>query len=241
MDGPGSGQERWDVHCSPMAKNQKKRRRKRNDPQRKEIQAQREEARRRLVEQRRREAEAAERRTNRLKQVRRFGLPALAGIAVFAIALLLFRPERELPGVQRVTEIDVLVDDADEPRPLAASEIPFDYATATPTSGPFLTGTPSCGVFDDEISPEEAATAIYHGAVVLWYQPSIDAGQIAALSAIVADYDAEVLMSPNASLESPIVATAFNRLKRYDSVGNDLALFADVYRGRGPGDADCPS
>ena len=77
----------------------------RNDPRRKEAQQQREEARRRLAEERRAQEEAAAQKAKRMQLLRRLGMPTLAGIAVFAVALLLFRPARELPGVQQPQQI----------------------------------------------------------------------------------------------------------------------------------------
>ena len=214
-----------------MAKN-KKRRRNRNDPRRKEIQRQREEARRRVAEQRRKEREAEEQRARRFALLRRFGLPVLAGLGVFTIALVLFRPAPELPGVQRPP--------LQEPVELAAGAS-GEYDSATPTSGAYLPGDPICGAFEDEISPEQAVTALYHGAVVLWHRPGLPESELAELAGFVDEFPATLVVSPNDAVAGPIVATAWGRLRAYDGADADVREFVQIYRDRGPGEATCPT
>lgn len=215
-----------------MAQKPKKRRRNRNDPQRQQAQQQREEARRRLAEERRAQAEAEAQKAKRMALIRRLGLPALAGIAVFTIALILFRPARELPAVQQPAEI--------EATELAAGAT-FDYGSDTPTSGPYLPGDPKCGMYATEVTPEEAVTALYHGGVVLWYSPELGAEDVIDLAALAGEYPADVLLSRNSAITDPIVATAWGRLRTYDGPGDDVKEFVDVYKGRGPGDGTCPT
>ena len=215
-----------------MAQKPTKRRRSRNDPQRKQAQHQREEARRRLAEERRAQAEAEAQKAKRMALVRRLGLPAFAGIAVFAVALVLFRPARELPGVQRPVEI--------EAQELAAGAT-YDYGSDTPTSGPYLPGDPTCGMYATQVTPEDAVTALYHGGVVLWYSPELGAEEVIELAALAGEYPAEVLLSRNAAIDEPIIATAWGRLRGYDGPGDDVKEFVDVYKGRGPGDGTCPT
>ena len=229
MDAGLHGQER-DVSYTPtMAQKPKKRRRNRNDPRRQEIQKQREEARRRLAEQRRAEAETEAAKANRLAQLRRFGLPTVLGLAVFAVALVLFRPARELPGVQQ----PVLVDAA-----ALEAGATFAYGTDTPTSGPYLPGDPLCGSFDEQISAEQAVTSLYHGGIVLWHRPDMAATDVSSLVAI-ANGLPEVTISPNAGIADPIVATAWGRQRPYDGPGDDVREFVDVYLHRGLGEGTC--
>ena len=61
-----------------------------------------------------------------------------------------------------------------------------------------------------------------------------------SLREIVGDFDQRVILSPNASMTDPIVATAWNRLKRYESVGSEIEEFITTYRGRGPERIGCP-
>ena len=80
----------------------KKKPRSRSDPARREAAARRDEARRLAAEERRREQEAAERRQKLKKTARRLAVPVLAGLGVVVAAIFLFRPEKELAGVEKV-------------------------------------------------------------------------------------------------------------------------------------------
>lgn len=213
-------------------KNRKKstRSRSRHDPDRARVQAQREEARQRERERRRLEEETREKREKLKKRIRSLAVPALVGIGVFAVAFVVFRPSDEVDGVERPDEIESVA--------LASGET-FDYGTPTPTSGPYAPEAPACGVFADQIAPEDAVAALRVGAVVLWYRP--DATQAAAdLEAIAALWDSHVIVSPNDAIESPVVATAWNRRLAYDE-GAPATEFAETYRKRGPEEGDCPS
>ena len=48
-----------------------------------------------------------------------------------------------------------------------------------------------------------------------------------------------MVVSPQEGLADPIIATAWNRLMRYDSA-EGVAEFLDIYRNRAAGDGDCP-
>jgi len=213
-----------------MAAQKKKRRRNRRDPHRAEAAAQREEARRRQREERRQAALAQQKRDARLALFKRWGRFALVGASVTLIALLIFRQTPEVEGVEAPAEIRALQ--------LADGEV-FDYGTDTPTSGNYYKDQQACGVFDERISNEAAATAIYYGAVVLWYSPDLPAADLAELLTTAGAYDSHVVVSPQEGLSAPIVATAWNRLMRYDAAA-DVGEFLDIYRKRAPGTDDCP-
>lgn len=207
----------------------KRQRRTRRDPERAKIQAQREEAKQREREERRREEEARTKREKVKKRVRSLIAPALVGIGVFTVAFLVFRPSGELDGVEGPDEIPA--------EALAAGET-FDYGTPAPTSGPYSPEPPVCGVFTEQVAAEDAVAALRVGAVVLWHRP--DAAEAAAeLAEIAQGYDSHVLVSPNDGIDTPVVATAWNRRLAYDQ-GASAADFVETYRLSGPEDGDCP-
>jgi hypothetical protein len=208
----------------------KKRRRNRHDPNRARVAAQREEAKRRQREERRKAALAAERKQKRIALLKRWGRFALIGTVVTAVALLIFRPDPEVDGVEIPPEVRAL-----ERTPEEAS-----YDTRLPTSGDYLPGDPDCGLFDYEIPTAQAATAVYYGAVVLWYRPDLPEEELQAIVAAASEHDSHWVISPQEGLESPIVATAWNRLMEYDSA-EGVDEFLDIYRKRSPGDEDCPA
>ena len=208
----------------------KKRKRNRHDPGRARAAAQREEAKRLQREERRKAAASEERKQKWVTLLKRWGRYALIGTAVTVVALFLFRADPEVEGVEAPAEIRAVFLEPGET---------FDYGTSTPTSGEFLEGDPACGVFDEQIASEEAATAIYYGAVVLWYQPDLPSTELEALLAAAGEYDSHVVVSPQEGLDDPIIATAWNRLMRYESA-EGVAEFLDIYRKRAAGDGDCP-
>jgi len=209
----------------------KKHKRNRHDPDRAKAATQREEAKRRQREERRKAAAAEERKQKWLALLKRWGRYALIGTAVTIVALFLFKADPEVEGVEAPIEIRAIF--------LEPGEV-FDYGTSTPTSGEFLEGDPACGVFDEQITSEEAATAIYYGAVVLWYRPDLAATDLEALLAAAGEYDSHVVVSPQEGLDNPIIATAWNRLMRYESA-DGVGEFLDIYRRKAAGSGDCPT
>ena len=112
------------------------------------------------------------------------------------------------------------------------------YSSDTPTSGAHDSRAPRCGLYSTPLEPSLAVHALEHGAVVLWYQ--IDRPELAVELAEVADeWDSHVIITPSATLDEPIVATAWNRRKTYTEVTTDLADFIDTYRRRGPEQVSC--
>ena len=86
---------------------------------------------------------------------------------------------------------------------------------------------------------EFAVHSLEHGTVVIWYQPSLAAEEISDLEALVNRFDDRVILSPNAELTQPVVATAWNRLKAYNGADPELEQFIDTYRNRGPEHFSC--
>ena len=113
------------------------------------------------------------------------------------------------------------------------------YATATPTSGTHAASSPRCGIYSQQMPAEFAVHSLEHGAVVIWYQPSLATEEVSGLEAIVNRFDDRVILSPNAELIQPVVATAWNRLKAYDGADPELEQFITTYRNRGPESFRC--
>jgi hypothetical protein len=185
---------------------------------------------------RREERKAAEARAklaaNRKRRIVT-GLSVLAAVVVVgAIGFMIVDkaiPD-ELPGVSN---------QAYEGRDHAASgEVPA-YATATPTSGTHAASSPRCGIYSQQMPAEFAVHSLEHGAVVIWYQPSLATEEISGLEEVVKRFDDRVILSPNAELLQPVVATAWNRLKAYDGADPELDQFIETYRYRGPENFSC--
>lgn len=204
----------------------KKKPRSRSDPARREAAARRDEARRLAAEERRREQEAAERRKKLKKSARRLAVPVLAGLGVVVAAVFLFRPEKELPGVEKVDTKAimaglgyVLPGDVDD----RLDDLP----------------APECGVVED-LTAEELYSDLRNGAVALFHRPD-DTATAAALEALAAGFESHVVVAPNDRLTQSVLAISWGHRKAYDDAGDaGLAEFTEVYRQRGRAGEDCP-
>jgi cell division septal protein FtsQ len=185
---------------------------------------------------RREERKAAEARAKQVanrKRRTRVGLSVVAVVAVVG-AIGFFIVDKatldELPGVSK---------QAYEGRDHAVSGQAVAYATATPTSGTHAANSPRCGIYSQQMPAEFAVHSLEHGAVVIWYQPSLATEEISGLEAVVNRFDDRVILSPNEELTEPVVATGWNRLKAYDGADPELEQFIATYRNRGPESFSC--
>ncbi len=209
----------------PQHKPKKHKPRNRPDPTRQAVVAQRDEARRQAAEERRRLHEAAQKRVALRKRIRRLAVPAIVGIAVFVVAILVFKPQREIKGVEKV-EVATILERLGYQMP-----DPIDEASLP---------APECGTLSQPIpSADQLYSDLDNGAVVLWYQTG-NTEVAAALSQLVGTYPSHVVVSPSLSLPNPIVATAWKRWMTFDTADDTLLRgFVDMYRNRAPGRAAC--
>jgi len=169
------------------------------------------------------------RHRERAAQRRRLVGAAAGVVAVAVIAgggWLAFRPDPELAGVTR------------PPGGRGGHVAGATYDTPTPTGGPHDGRAPACGTYDRPLDPTLAVHGLEHGAVVLWY----DAGRPELgdqLARVTEAWDSHVIISANEQLDRPVVATAWGRLKAYDTVDPEIDEFVRTYRRRGPEREPC--
>lgn len=204
----------------------------RNRNAKKPVDAQRQ-AEKRARREERKVAEAKTKQAAERKRKLRTGLAVAAGVAVvLVLGFFIVRKAvpPELPGVEAQPNLG---------RTHSVNGEQVNYATATPTSGTHAASSARCGIFSQEIPPEFAVHSLEHGTVVIWYQADLDPAEVSNLAGIVNEFDDRVIMSPNRQLTDPIVATAWTRLKAYDSADTEIADFIETYRGRGPENFTC--
>lgn len=176
---------------------------------------------------------AARARARRRKRVKQAAIGAIVLIVVGIAGFGAFRVwfPSELAGIEK-------------PASLGRGHVPqgqtAQYATPTPTSGLHAASSARCGIFTQQIPAGLAVHALEHGTVVIWYRPDVEEQLGPGLREIVGEFDDRVILSPNADLVQPVVATAWNRLKAYDSANPEIAEFIETYRGRGPERIACP-
>ena len=154
------------------------------------------------------------------------GVLVLAGFFVFS----LLQPGTEVDGVEKSPSLG---------REHLLQGQTFNYASATPTSGTHAPTVPGCGVIAGDLPLEFAIHALEHGVVVVWYRPDLATEEVSELTTIMAQWDSHVIVAPNPRIPEALVATAWNRLKRFDEVGPDVVEFIDAYRRRGPESVRC--
>jgi hypothetical protein len=113
------------------------------------------------------------------------------------------------------------------------------YAIATPTSGSHSPNAARCSIFSTEDSAEVAVHSLEHGTVVIWYRADLDSETVSGFREVVSRFDDRVILSPNTQLDDAIVATAWKRLKAYDTVEAEIGEFIETYRNRGPESHRC--
>ncbi|MFQ5968674.1 MAG: DUF3105 domain-containing protein [Acidimicrobiia bacterium] len=170
------------------------------------------------------------RRKRLLRRVRLVGVTVAAVAAAAAVAFLLLRPSEEIKGVERPPY---------QGRQHLSAGAVGNYGTPTPTSGSHSVSSARCGIFATQTPPELAVHSLEHGVVVVWYRSDLKDDLLPSLSELVRQWDSHVIVSPHSGISDPIVATAWNRLKRYERVDEGLEEFIDVYRRRGPESVRC--
>jgi hypothetical protein len=193
--------------------------------------AAREEAKRQRRAARKAEEAAARHRQARVRRLRTRGFALLALVVLGVGAYFVFRPGKELDGVEKPPDRGRRHLDAGEG---------FDYGDAAPTSGPHGPAS-RCGAFTEQVPLTALVHALEHGAVAMWYRPDVEDEVRPRLLRIMGRYDSHVIVSPNPGIEEPIVTTAWNRRMRFDRADDPvLAEFVETYRKRGPEGIPCP-
>jgi hypothetical protein len=77
--------------------------------------------------------------------------------------------------------------------------------------------------------------AMSRGFVVLWYQPSLPAEDVAKLTKLSDDFGRALIVVPRAKVEGKVAVTAWHRRLRCAGIDEGaLRLFVDSYTDRGP-------
>jgi Protein of unknown function (DUF3105) len=104
------------------------------------------------------------------------------------------------------------------------------YPQSPPVGGDHAPVWQNCGVYDQPVANENAVHSLEHGAVWLAYRPDLAADQVAKLR-VFAVNQTHVLVTPYTGLTEAVVATAWGRQLRLDSVDDPrIALFVKAYQ-----------
>lgn len=167
-------------------------------------------------------------RARRRQRLRTAAVAAAVLLPLAVVAWLMLRPDPELAGVER-------------PPDLGGGHVTnATYDSPTPTSGPHDARAPSCRTYRDGLELPLAVHALEHGVVVLWYDAAVP--ELAdRLDEIASRWDSHVIVAASPDIDSPVVATAWNRRFAFEADDPRIAEFVEIYRQRGPEKIDCPT
>ena len=112
------------------------------------------------------------------------------------------------------------------------AELPVDYTSDPPTSGPHKPSPSATGVSDGPLSRPVQVGILERGDVLLQHSTELSRSDQAALEALA---DAGVVVAPNPDLPDTIVATAWRSKRICGALAiDDLEEFVTERSGRGP-------
>lgn len=108
-------------------------------------------------------------------------------------------------------------------------DTPVSYPQSPPVGGDHAPQWQNCGVYDAPVKNENAVHSLEHGAVWLAYRPDLAADQVDKIRALARQHT-HVLVSPYEGLKEAVVATAWGKQLRLDSVTDArLAAFVTTF------------
>jgi hypothetical protein len=108
-------------------------------------------------------------------------------------------------------------------------DTPVSYPQSPPVGGDHAPKWQNCGVYDTPVKNENAVHSLEHGAVWLAYRPDLAADQVDKIRALARQHT-HVLVSPYEGLKEVVVATAWGKQLRLDSVTDPrLAAFVAAF------------
>jgi hypothetical protein len=118
----------------------------------------------------------------------------------------------------------------------AHTDAPVSYPHVPPVGGAHNPVWQRCGFYDEPVPNEKAVHSLEHGAIWITHRPDLPAADVETLATLARSRNL-VLVSPwgNNDLPAPVVATAWGRQLRLESV-NDPRLneFVRLYANQGP-------
>lgn len=141
----------------------------------------------------------------------------------FAVAFVIIREEANRPSLDAVETFKVVQEHV---------ATPVTYAQTPPAGGEHSAVWLNCGIYDKPVPNENAVHSMEHGAVWVTYQPSLPADKVKTLrDSLPSTY---IVLSPFDNLPAPVVASAWGKQIKLDSVDDPrLAAFVKEYR-QGP-------
>jgi hypothetical protein len=154
-----------------------------------------------------------------------FGLVVIAALGAFLAVVLLSDRSQEASEPAGVQSFDNLSRNH--------TYDPVTYEQSSPVGGDHNPVWQNAGFYEDPVQNENAVHTMEHGAVWITYEPDLPQDQKDQLRQIVESQDC-LLASPYPNLPTPVVASAWGKQLRLQSVDDPgLREFIQAYR-KGP-------
>ena len=121
----------------------------------------------------------------------------------------------------------------------AETSEPVEYRSDPPHSGDHAREPAPEGAYrSDPPATENIVHALFHGRIVIWFDPELDESRIGDLKALFDEAPQHVLLVPRKSMEGEVAATAWRHVltcpAMTDATFDALRAFRDTWRDQGP-------
>lgn len=183
------------------------------------------------------EAMAAKRKQQLRERIVRWIV--IAALAVFAVWFLFLRGQAPDEIAGQTVEHYSLSGAGDH------VETAVQYETNPPVSGPHSQRALPCGSHGQPLPDENIVHNLEHGAIGVFYQPTVEPDTVEEVEALVQSYDSHVFSAPDPDMLKPFAITAWGHMMRLDEY-NEAAVKGFIEEFRQGGDApesyqECPN
>ena len=124
-------------------------------------------------------------------------------------------------------------------------ETAVNYESNPPVSGPHSQRALPCGTHGQPLPDENIVHNLEHGAIGLFYQPTVEEDTVKEIEALVQSFDSHVFSAPDPDMLKPFAITAWGHMMRLDEY-NEEAIKGFIEEFRQGGDApedyqECPN
>ena len=175
--------------------------------------------------------QAAQRRAERRRTMLIIGACAAVAVVILgAAAFALVDQQRQQDDLDRAASASLTgVEDFDD---LSRSHVDttVDYPQTPPVGGDHSQVWTNCGVYDSPVDAMQTTHSLEHGAVWVGYDPTLEEGQVEALTMLAQEND-YVVLSPVDGVRSPITVSAWGTQLELDRADDPrLRVFLEKYQ-----------
>ena len=178
---------------------------------------------------------AAIKRAQRARLIRRVVFLVVLGLLIF----LVVRQFQDLSGPDEIAGYEVQRFSNEGENQHTDQDVPYD--TTPPVSGPHRAGAAPCGIYGTQLEDEVMVHVLEHGAIGVFYQPTLPLDDVRTIESIAGEYDSHVFTMPYEGME-PVIAVASwgERMDLPELDRGAIRTYIDEFIREGPEDQPCP-